>query len=131
MRPGWLRKRRVKRLLAAAFGVVLAFGAGSATARFLWCAPMEQARLACCCPVEHERETWRAPCCEAQERFSHEAVQAEDNSPRIVAAAPAPLVALLEMVDREPSAHARADHSLHARAGPSERLHAIHSIYLI
>lgn len=124
-----LRSTHLKRLLAAAFGIVLAVGAGTATARFMWCAGMQTARISCCCPVE--RDAMRAPCCEQQQTFTQDGVQASESNPRILAAAPAPIVALLEALEDEPAARPRAEHSLHARAGPSERLHAVNSIYLL
>lgn len=131
VRSRWLRSTRLRRPLAAAFGIVLAIGAGSATARFMWCSAMQTARTACCCPVDHDRDTWRAPCCEAQQAFAPDGIHTnEGKRAQIPAAAPAPLVALQALGDVR-GAPPRADHSLYARAGPSERLHAVYSIYLL
>ena len=132
VRSRGLRSKRLRRLLAAAFGIVFAIGAGSATTRFMWCSAMQAARTACCCPVDHERDALRAPCCEAQQAFTPEGLHTnEGNRAQIPAAAPAPLVAVLQALGDEPGAPPRADHSLYARAGPSERLHAANSVYLL
>lgn len=131
MRARRTRSKRLTRLFAAAFAVVLASSAGSAALRLLWCPGMQEARIACCCPeVDHERDVLRAPCCEAQATFAHDAVHAQDGTPRVLAASAAPLVAQLDARAGEPLVQ-RARHELRARAGPSERLHARHSIYLV
>lgn len=120
----------------------LALGAVGGRA-YLWCAPMAEARMHCCCPAPDE-DLEDAPlvsraCCEP--RTVGELLDGTDVRVAAldVVGAPAPLaprlVSVPAAVERDASARVatapprRARHP--ARAGPGRRLHAQVSVYLL
>lgn len=126
-----IRRRSLTRLLTASFVVVLAMTAGTSAARFLWCPEMQQAHLTRCCnQADSERTTVQAPCCEEQRSFAPDSTQAHEGTPRILAASAAPQVALFGPVVDDGAVRG-TPLPIEARAGPSIRLYAEHSIYLL
>jgi len=86
--------------------------------------------LTCCCPeLDGDRDVLRAPCCESRSNTSPDATRAAD-APRVGLAA-AVIVAVLEQRAVLSEASQHPDHDTWARAGPRDRLHARHSIYLL
>lgn len=131
----WLRHAlRICALVTAAATLALASVAGLG---FLWCAPMEEARLHCCCPAgdAEERDVLERHCCERREA-------ADMPSARLAAAfdlgahPPAPLPAVVLLEPRPITQHTPALRSgprpiSRARGSPERRLHAVCSVYLL
>lgn len=128
-----LRPRSLVRALAGAIVAIVAIGASSALSQYVWCAGAQEIHRSCCCPsVDDHGPALRAPCCEERASIQPEGTQAHESSPRVMAAQPALAVALLALYV-DPLHHAvdeRVESAL-ARAGPSERVHARNSIYLL
>ncbi|MBZ0115787.1 MAG: hypothetical protein K8H88_02245 [Sandaracinaceae bacterium] len=119
------------RALAALLAMLVGVASGTATLRLLWCAPMHEARLTCCCPTSGPDtcEIGHA-CCEAQERAAIPDTTARDAHDTIAAPSYAPFPALVVLDAREDRALARRA-AVVARAGPGLRVHARASVYLI
>ena len=127
-----LRARLLIRTLAGACGLFVAVGACAAIPSYLWCTSSEQMHLTCCCPeLDGDRDALRAPCCESRSNTSPDATRAPDAAPRIGLAAATVIVAVLEWRAVLSEASQHPDRDTLARAGPRDRLHARHSIYLL
>ena len=106
----------------------------SAGLGFVWCEPMQSARLSCCCPHELAFDLRVSrECCEERVLDGLDDIERTERAPRTAAS---PLVAILprdmvlEPIGVAPAALDRRDPS--ARAGPPGfRLHARISVFLI
>lgn len=119
--------------MAAAFAVLFAVAATAQGWSYLWCAPMQQARMSCCCPTSHDHDAIRGVCCDQRTIPALERVDLTSSPP---AAADAPLVAILPRSLLYPAAtpvRTSVDRWIDgaARAGPGRRVHAAHSVYLL
>ncbi len=126
--------RRSRRWLALAAvltaGTTLAMGVGAGLT-YVWCAPMREARLACCCPVERsEAPAARGRCCEPRE-VADAPEGAADQSPPV--ASPASLATLAAPVcPTDPGVESPPAHPVvRARGSPGLRVHSICSVYLL
>jgi len=127
--------RAMQRTVAAVVAALVVVSAALGGASYLWCVPMARAQAHCCChPTPRQREVplVTTECCESH-RNSMLPVASS------VAAAPIGLPAVVALVVPLPRPIVRgaltvgaASRTLReARAGPSERRHAIHSVFLI
>ena len=131
------RARRMSaRALATVVAVATLFVGASSGLSYLWCAPMQQARAHCCCPAPSAEEAAHdrvgIQCCERRDIGTLASGVTHVSSHAVV---PTPLVAILPLEDvfRAPvlaSTVGRSDRR-EARAGPRQRPHALHSVYLI
>lgn len=103
---------------------------------YLWCAPMQEARLHCCCPEEEgdaTQEMVRRECCEARVVANLPAGAAADPSPTPLVAPPALdltwLAALDVLLPADDGVAVRGRER--ARAGPRLRLHRRYSVDLV
>jgi hypothetical protein len=117
------------RALTMAFAVVVA-ACAVGTSRYMWCEQMQEARTGCCCPDAGDHTAVRATCCELRELATLDSSHAQDETPRVYAALPATTVSTLASFDLDAHRSAPLARVL-ARDGPSERVHARHSVYLI
>ncbi len=137
-----LRISLVLRVVALATAAsALALGAVGGRS-YLWCEPMHEARLHCCCPLPDEdladQDLLSTACCEprtvADLPYGTDALA---QAPIIPAPPPAlPLVAMGELPEPDEGWLAAPSRriglpSQPARAGPGSRLHARCSVYLL
>lgn len=111
--------------------LVVAVGASSAIPTYLFCAASQRVHLSCCCPSHDDAATLKAPCCEARDALAPDGTEARSFAPRVALAVPAVVVAVLPLEPTAPHAALGLDREALARAGPSERIHAVNSIYLL
>lgn len=128
-----VRRTYPLRFLASLVGLALAAHASLAGLSFVWCAPMQAARLSCCCPVPRggDEDRISRTCCEDRTLAQVQSVIGGERAPALFAAA---LVAVASLFDFAlgPSSEALAhEHDPRARAGPGERVHARTSVYLL
>lgn len=112
--------------------------AGSQGWVWLWCEPMAEARLHCCCPEDPDADETASvarPCCEPRVGEGLPVLTTDerrDASPTLVLA-PAPahgwLAPSVEFLPR--ASISAAPRGSSARAGPRVRLHALVSVYLV
>lgn len=126
--------RRSPRWLALAAvltaGTTLAMGVGAGLT-YVWCAPMREARLACCCPVAPtEGPAVRGRCCEPR-AVADAPEGAADRFPPVTS--PASLATLAAPVcSTDPGPDVRPGHPVvRARGSPGLRVHSICSVYLL
>lgn len=123
----------VRRGIAAIAAIALAAAACAQGWSYVWCAPMQEARLSCCCPTSHDRDAIRSACCD--DRSVPALASAELSGPTSSAdAAPLALVLPLSaLFGPPPVARELATRPLlaEARAGPAQRVHARHSVFLL
>ncbi|UJR78636.1 Hypothetical protein I5071_6670 [Sandaracinus amylolyticus] len=121
------------RAIAGVLAMVLATAAGTAGWSFVWCAPMSQAQLHCCCPsAPRTHDSVSRDCCDERSMPSVPRVDAHDATPRMIAA---PLIGVLPLWawlggERVEESAAR-ELDVEARAGPSIRRHASISVFLL
>jgi len=137
-----LRISLVLRVVALATAAsALALGAVGGRS-YLWCEPMHEARLHCCCPLPDEdladQDLVSVACCEPRTVADlPSGTDARAQAPVVPAPPPAlPVVAMLEPPALDEgwlTAPSRriALPSQPARAGPGRRLHARCSVYLL
>jgi hypothetical protein len=119
---------------SGALAVVLSVAASTAGWSFVWCAPMSEARLHCCCPsAPSGHDAVSRECCDDRSVPGLPGAELFESAPPAVL--PAALAGVLPL-DVWLGAWARIDGALtetdvEARAGPDQRLHAAHSVYLI
>lgn len=120
--------RALTPLLAA--GVVFAAATGGSS--FLWCEAMGEALSECCCPhAPSAHATIARTCCESRSVPSLPGVDSTESAPRTFAAPLAAIVSASLLIESFAAADIAAPIRLEARAGPRERLHATHSVYLL
>lgn len=132
MQNGRLGHNALKRTGAVALAIVLAGSAILGGRRYVWCAPMAEARERCCCPHEpSEYDTVRIECCE--DRVAPSLPSAEQSDP-VMPPVASPLrtavIAIALFYRGFVPRPVRSSAPL-ARGGPGERVHAIASVYLI
>lgn len=122
--------------LATIVAVATLFVGASSGLDYLWCAPMEQARAHCCCPAPTREEAAHdrigVQCCEVK-ALGTLASGVTHTRDRVVFDSPLVAILPLAQVFDAPvfvSAIRRAE-PREARAGPRQRPHALHSVYLI
>lgn len=113
---------------------MLVFGAVAGLG-YVWCAPMGEARLHCCCPVDEAADTTDLigrHCCEGRELAELPAGLADPSSDASVLPA-APLVVVWLPVQPGPDRPRVATTlpTARARGGPGSRVHRDCSVYLI
>lgn len=131
----WLR--HALRLCAALTAVATLALASVAGLGFLWCAPMAEARLHCCCPPDEveEGDVVERLCCERRETADMPSGRLA-NAPELIAhpAAPLPVVVTFDprpnVTASIPRRPARRPMS-RARGSPATRVHAACSVYLL
>ena len=106
---------------------------------YLWCAPMGEARLHCCCPEDEDarsHETVRRLCCETREMAELPAARIDHGAD--LAVPTAPMVAVLPVVPqlRAPERRALAltpapRPVVRVRGSPVRRVHSDCSVYLL
>jgi len=101
---------------------------------YVWCAPMAEARAHCCCPdAPSAHDAISVECCD--DRITPSLPSTERGQASSLAIPPAALVAVLALellFAREVPPEAWRQRAIGAaRAGPSERVHARASVYLI
>lgn len=104
---------------------------------YVWCAPMQQARTHCCCPTptaeERATDRFQVSCCERRELGAMPSGTSGALAHHVIVAAPCTGVVSLEVAFAAPTlaidAPRTSEHE--ARAGPGQRTHARHSVYLI
>lgn len=126
-------RRLPARVLAGLLATALAGAAVTAGWSFVLCAPMAEARLHCCCPpASRATDVIARACCEDRSVPSVPQVESHESTPRTLAA---PLLAVLPLAmllgGVEASSIERAPRGVEARAGPGQRLHATHSVFLL
>jgi hypothetical protein len=119
--------------MAGLVALALAITAATAGLGFVWCAPMQSARLSCCCPHDAALDLRIGrDCCEERTLEGLDVVERPERAPQVIAS---PRVALLPLSSRiaplEIDARAGEPERRSARAGPSARLHANVSVFLI
>ncbi|AKF08796.1 hypothetical protein [Sandaracinus amylolyticus] len=122
------------RAFAGVLAVVLAAAAGTAGWSFVWCAPMSQAQLHCCCPdAPRGHDSISRDCCDERSMPGVPRVDAHDDAtPRTIAA---PLIGVLPLwawlgAERIEESSLRGL-DVEARAGPSIRRHVSISVFLL
>ncbi|MDQ3034448.1 MAG: hypothetical protein M3Y87_18715 [Myxococcota bacterium] len=126
-------RRLPARVLAGLLATALAGAAVTAGWSFVVCAPMAEARMHCCCPpASRATDVIARTCCEDRSVPSLPGVDTHESTPKTFAA---PLLAVLPLAlllgGFEASAAEQAPRGVEARAGPGERLHATHSVFLL
>lgn len=133
-------RRRLRRLtlraLSGALALVLAAAAATAGWSFVWCAPMSEARVHCCCPSPSVRaqaghDVVSSDCCDERSVPPLASVDALDGAPRLVAAPLLGLLPLWAWLGALGEATGEVSPETSARAGPGLRTHASVSVYLI
>lgn len=124
------------RALAGALAIVLAAAAGTAGWSYVWCAPMSEARVHCCCPSPSARsqgseDVVSRECCDDRSVPSLPTVDAIDAAPKLVAAPLAGLLPLWAWLGALDEGSGEVAPETSARAGPDQRTHASVSVYLI
>jgi hypothetical protein len=119
--------------MAVVTAVALAAAACTQGWSYVWCAPMQEVRLSCCCPTSHDRDTIQTACCEDR---SVPALASVDLASSRRLAHTAPLVAVLPISARFPPQPIAREIVVRprlakARAGPAQRIHARHSVFLL
>jgi hypothetical protein len=129
-----LRAGGLARALALGLSLVVAASALFGGRAYVWCAPMAEARDHCCCPHGHDtHDAWRVDCCDDRQTPSLPSVERGATATADIPPAALVLVLALELafLDPGPDGDERAYALRAARAGPRERVHALHSVYLI
>ncbi len=121
--------------LAVIVALVVTGAAGAPAQSYVWCAAME--RAGCCCPMteaasQSEQDTCERTCCDVRsiEAVATAAISASSSASVLPALG---TVVVLDAPSRRATrlADARAWARASARAGPTRRLHAVHSVFLI
>ena len=106
---------------------------------YLWCAPMGEARLHCCCPEDEDarsHETVRRLCCETREMAELPSARIDHGAELAVPTAPALAVLPVLSQVREPVGRALAFGPaprpvVRVRGSPGRRVHSDCSVYLL
>jgi hypothetical protein len=127
-----LLRRLPARVVASLIAMALGGSAITAGWSFVLCAPMARAQMHCCCPApSRAADVISRACCEDVSVPSVPSVETHDSTPKTYAAqllAVLPLALWLGGLERDST---RGDAYAEARAGPDERLHAAHSVFLL
>ena len=126
-----IRRESVIRAISVASLIIVAIGAATTTTRWIWCEPMQEARLGCCCPRTGAEDLMRAPCCESIGTLAPAAAHATETPPRIAAAILAPVLAVVEIAPRASDVDARRARDYARAWPPGERIHAKIAVFLL
>jgi hypothetical protein len=129
-----LIRRLPARLLASVLAASLAGAAITAGWSFVFCAPMAEARMHCCCPTpSRTADTIARACCDERSVPALPGAEtAADGPPETVAAPLLAVLPLSSLLGGLPGDEARLGATLReARAGPAERLHRANSVFLL